>query len=181
MKPIVFLDRDGTINVDHGYVTDPARVELIEGAAEGLLLLSEAGFDLVIVTNQSAIGRQMATSAEVEATNHRVLELVFDETGVVFHSIRYCPHHPDAGCECRKPKTGLVSDIIKLPDFDPLKAYMVGDKMSDIDFGRNIGIADSNLFLLPNSSAKAKESSQGEIVIASSLLAAAKVILKSHH
>ena len=134
---IVFLDRDGTINIDTGYVRDASKVELIEGAAVALGDLKRAGCELIIVSNQSGIGRGLITEAEAEEVSKRVQELLtLEDSDALFSKALYCPHSPDDGCDCRKPKTGLVDF-----QFSQAQAYIIGDKLSDIELGANLGIA----------------------------------------
>lgn len=154
---IVFLDRDGTINVDTGYVCNPDEVVLLDGAAEAIALLKKAGYLVIIVTNQSAIGRGYASSDDVEATNARVLELLraaYPDAEI--DEVLYCPHSPDDACPCRKPERGMLDGhgvaAIGIPlEFSAeelSEAWIVGDKMSDLEFGKNIGIPFERRILL---------------------------------
>lgn len=145
----IFLDRDGTINLDTGYVCNPEELVLLEGAAEAIALLRNAGFSLIIVTNQSAIGRGYAKKGDVESTNARLLELLLAESpDAEIDEVIYCPHSPEDGCLCRKPKTGMIEGHgVSLFGFplcfttkDLAGSWMIGDKFSDLEFGKNIGI-----------------------------------------
>lgn len=141
MNGLVFLDRDGTLNQDTGYVYDPETIELIPGAAEAVAALREAGFGVVVISNQSAIGRGMASSPQVDATNRALAELLLDQApGAKLDAVLYCPHLPGDNCECRKPKTGLLKFVPEsiIAPFE--QCWMVGDKTSDILFGQNAGI-----------------------------------------
>jgi len=109
-KPVVFLDRDGTINEEVGYLDDPARLRLISGAAEGIKLLNQAGFCVVVVTNQSGIARGYFTAHTVEAI-HQELARQLSEYRARIDAFYYCPHLPDEGCRCRKPRPGLLYEI----------------------------------------------------------------------
>ena len=145
--PTVFLDRDGTINVDTGYVTSPDRVELIPGVAKAMGSLARAGFRLVIVSNQSAIGRGKATAEDVEATNQQLISLLAAEDPDAWPDIiLYCPHAPDEGCECRKPSVGLVK--VAGLEYDRSKSWVFGDKLSDISFGLNLGLPKEQCILV---------------------------------
>lgn len=138
-RPTVFLDRDGTINVDTGYVTSPDRIELIPGAAQALGALARGGFRLVIVSNQSAVGRGKATAADVDATNQRLIALLAAEDPDAWPDlILYCPHAPDEQCGCRKPKIGLIESAAL--EYEPAVSWMFGDKLSDIKFGLQLGL-----------------------------------------
>ena len=133
----LFLDRDGTLITDVGYPRDPALVEPLPGALEALRALS-ARFALVIVSNQSGIGRGLITPAEARAVHDRVIA-VFAGAGVDFAGAYYCPHAPGDGCPCRKPAPGLLLDAARDLGLDLAGSVMVGDKASDIAAGLAAG------------------------------------------
>jgi D-glycero-D-manno-heptose 1,7-bisphosphate phosphatase len=133
----LFIDRDDTLIVDVGYPRDPALVAPLPGAIDALRAL-QAGFALVIVSNQSGIGRGLITPAEARAVHDRVVEL-FARGGVGFAGAYYCPHPPDAGCPCRKPAPGLLLDAARELGLDVARSLVVGDKASDIAAGRAAG------------------------------------------
>jgi D-glycero-D-manno-heptose 1,7-bisphosphate phosphatase len=134
----VLLDRDGTINIDRDYLSDPAQLELIAGAAEGLRLLKRLGCGLIVVTNQSGVGRGKFGVAEVEAVHARLRQILADE-GVKLDGIYYCPHVAEDGCGCRKPARGLIDQAARDLRFDPSTSFVIGDKASDIELGRTVG------------------------------------------
>jgi D-glycero-D-manno-heptose 1,7-bisphosphate phosphatase len=136
-RPALFIDRDGTLITDVGYPRNPARVELLPGAIDALLD-AQRRFALVIVSNQSGIGRGLITEAEARAVHDRVIE-AFARAGVAFAGAYYCPHAPDAGCPCRKPAPGLVLDAARELGLDVARSIMLGDKASDITAGRAAG------------------------------------------
>ena len=136
----VFLDRDGTLIVERHYLSNPDDVELTHGAGEGLRLLRDAGCRFILITNQSGVGRGMFSKEDVDRVHVRLAELLEAE-GVLLDGIFYCPHAPEAECDCRKPKTGLVRQAeetlgIKL---DGPNVVMIGDKPADVELGRAIG------------------------------------------
>jgi D-glycero-D-manno-heptose 1,7-bisphosphate phosphatase len=137
-RRFVLLDRDGTIIVEKHYLSDPDGVELIAGAAEGLRSLQRLGLGLVIVTNQSAIGRGYFDGARLAEIHARLAELLAAE-GVRLDGVYVCPHHPDAGCACRKPAPGLVLQAAAELGFDPAECFVVGDMASDVGLGRAVG------------------------------------------
>ena len=137
-RAAVFVDRDGTIMEDRGYLADPDGVRLLPGAPEALARLSRAGFALVLVTNQSGVNRGLLTMADVHAVNRRVEELLLP-AGVVFADVRVCPHRPDENCTCRKPNPGMILEAARHLDLDPARSYMIGDKPSDAEAGRAAG------------------------------------------
>lgn len=137
-RSAVFLDRDGTIIVERHYLHDPAGVELLPGAAEGLRRMRALGLPLIVVSNQSGIGRGYFGRKDVERVHGRLIELLEPE-GVTLDAFHICPHAPDAGCRCRKPGTGLVLRAGSELGIDPRASFVVGDKPCDIDLGRAAG------------------------------------------
>ncbi len=135
---VVFLDRDGTINEDVGYLDSPDGLVIIDGALEAIGLLKEAGLRVVIVTNQSGLSRGFIEEEALEAIHKRLLSLL-SERGISIDGIYHCPHLPEDGCGCRKPKTGLVERALKDMGIDPDSLYVVGDKISDLELAHNIG------------------------------------------
>ncbi len=135
-KRAVFLDRDGVINSDVGDVDDPANIKLVEGTVEGLIALRDAGFALIIVSNQSAIGRNTVTKDGVDAVNaHIVGEL--KKYGVTILKVYYCPHRSDEGCACRKPGTEHLEKAADEFGIALGKCWFIGDRWSDIECGKN--------------------------------------------
>jgi D-glycero-D-manno-heptose 1,7-bisphosphate phosphatase len=137
-RRFVLLDRDGTIIVEKDYLSDPDDVELVAGAAEALRRLASLGLGLVVVTNQSGIGRGYFDMAQLDRIHGRLREQLARE-GVRLDGIYSCPHHPDAGCGCRKPGTGLVERAAAIHGFDPRASFVVGDLASDLGLGRALG------------------------------------------
>lgn len=134
----ILLDRDGTIIVDKHYLSDPAGVELLPGAGSGLKLMCEMGYRLVVLTNQSGVGRGYYDEAAVHACNERMLELL-QPYGVTIDGIFYCIHTPEENCQCRKPAVGMMMEAAKVHGFDPKMTVMIGDKKADIVMGHNAG------------------------------------------
>jgi D-glycero-D-manno-heptose 1,7-bisphosphate phosphatase len=144
MKPdsgserVVILDRDGTIVVDHGYLSDPGALEFMPGAAAGLRWLHEQGYRLVVVTNQSGVGRGLFTIERMHEVHEALLQMVREE-GARLEAIYFCPHAPEAKCACRKPETGLLLQAAQDLGFEPSAAIVIGDKGTDVEFGRRVG------------------------------------------
>ncbi len=130
----VLLDRDGTIIVDRDYLSDPACVELLDGAAEGLRRLSDLGVGLAVLTNQSGVGRGYFDMQAVLRVNERMTALLAHH-GVQLAGIYICPHAPGDGCICRKPLPGLVAQAAEQLAFDPGEAVVIGDKAADVQLG----------------------------------------------
>ncbi len=134
----VFLDRDGTINREVHYLSRPEQLELLPGASEGLRSLHEAGYLLVVVTNQSAVGRGLLNRDRLDEI-HRCLSGMLDAEGVKIAAWYDCPHRPDDGCSCRKPAIGLFERGRRELGISLDHAWMVGDRLSDLQAGRAIG------------------------------------------
>jgi histidinol-phosphate phosphatase family protein len=134
----IFLDRDGTIIRERHHLCDPELVELLPGAAEGLRRMREMGFALVVVTNQSVIGRGLIDEPRLEQIHARMRELLRIE-GVDVDAIFHCPHTPDDGCDCRKPATGMIDRACEQLRVRPEDAFVIGDKACDIELGRAVG------------------------------------------
>lgn len=137
-KVAVFLDRDGTINIDTGYVSSPEDFDFLPAAKKGLKLLQENGFLLFIVTNQSGLNRGFFTLHDLGKI-HSKLEEELAEEGVRLEKIFFCPHHPDERCECRKPSPAAVLQIAEQYGIDLRKSFFIGDKVTDVRTGINAG------------------------------------------
>jgi D-glycero-D-manno-heptose 1,7-bisphosphate phosphatase len=137
-RSFAVLDRDGTIISECHHLCDPDQVELIDGAASGLRELIEMGLGLVIVTNQSVVGRGMIDEAGLERIHGRLRQLL-EAQGVQIDGIYWCPHRPEAGCACRKPGTALLEQAARDLHFEPATSFVIGDKECDIDLGRSVG------------------------------------------
>ncbi len=133
----VFLDRDGTLNKDTGYVRSPDEVELLPGVGSALARLKRAGVRLVVVTNQSGVARGIFTMADVERV-HAKLQALLQAEGVEVDAIYCCPHHPDDGCACRKPNTAMVDRAVRDLGLDLSRAYVVGDQKRDIELAQRL-------------------------------------------
>ncbi len=141
-----FIDRDGVINEERNYVSQIEDFHLIPGAVEGLAQLSDAGFSLVVITNQSGIGRGLYSEADFDyLTEHMRHELA--RQGIEIAGVYYCPHHPKAGlghyrveCNCRKPQPGMLLDAARELGLSLADSVLVGDKTSDIEAGRRAGL-----------------------------------------
>ena len=142
MKPAVFLDRDGVINevLSHRvkFVNKPEDFHLLPGAGEAIHLINEAGYPVFVVTNQGGIGLGYMKETSLEAV-HRKMEADLALYDAVITDIAYCPHRPDAGCACRKPKGKMLEDLAAKYKIDLKASYMAGDREPDIYAGKKAG------------------------------------------
>jgi len=145
-NPAVFLDRDGTVIKEVGYLNSLSKVELLPGVPKALAVLHDAGFKLFIVTNQSGVARGLFTESFVRET-HELLFNMLKERGCFLDGFYYCPHHPTEGkppyvgeCNCRKPKPGMVLQAAYEHNLDLTRSWIIGDKKSDILTAKNIGM-----------------------------------------
>lgn len=137
MSKAIFLDRDGTINVDKHYLYKVEEFEFIPGVIEGLQMLSKAGYKLIIITNQSGIGRGYYTEEEFQKLNRWMIDTLADYN-IKIEKVYYCPHLPDAqidkyriDCNCRKPKLGMYHTAIQKYGIDVKNSYAIGDRLRD--------------------------------------------------
>ncbi|MDH3504980.1 MAG: HAD-IIIA family hydrolase [Nitrospirota bacterium] len=135
----VFLDRDGTLNHDRGYVTSPEQLVLFPGVPEAIARLNHLGVMVLLVTNQSAIGRGMMTIEGLELIHERLAELI-RPYGASIDGIFFCPHRPQDGCGCRKPKAGLIDQAVNRFALDLSQCYLVGDKRSDLEVAQTVSV-----------------------------------------
>ena len=136
MIKALFLDRDGVINIDHGYVSKIEKFEFTEGIFELLHLFIEKGYKLFIVTNQSGIGRHYYSEDDFKKLTNWMLE-AFKKEHIAIESVAYCPHAPEEKCNCRKPQMGMVDEILTQNEIDLESSWLIGDKQSDIDLAIN--------------------------------------------
>ena len=141
----VFLDRDGTINEQMGYINQLSRFQLLPGVGQAINRLNQAGWPVVVVSNQSGVARGYFPADLVEKVHGYMVELLARD-GARLDGVYYCPHHPRAEldsyrkeCNCRKPRTGLFEQAASDLNLDLAKSYVIGDRSSDLKAGRNIG------------------------------------------
>ena len=146
----IFLDRDGTMNVSKGFISNADDLELIPGTIEAIKAINKSGALAIVITNQPVIARGECSFEELHNI-HNKLKTLLGEKGAFVDDIFYCPHHPDKGfegevpelkfdCECRKPKTGMIDEAVKKYNIDLSKSYMVGDSTMDLELARNAGV-----------------------------------------
>ena len=172
MKKAVFLDRDGTINVDYGYVSRVEKFEILPGAVEGLKKMRSMDYLLIIISNQSGIGRGYYSIPDYE----KVMETMHQQLGqkgITIDDCFYCPHSPESNCSCRKPGTKMIEEAIRKWDVNVSESFFIGDKESDMKAGRKSGLKTILI------SEKEKDFKQNYQV--KNLLEAAEIIEKEHN
>jgi D-glycero-D-manno-heptose 1,7-bisphosphate phosphatase len=137
-RRFAILDRDGTINAEREYISSPDQVELLPRTLKGLRRLCDLGLGIIVITNQSGVGRGYYGMAQVEAVHERLRELLAADR-VELNGIYVCPHAPDDGCNCRKPRTGLLEQARRDLGFSPHKCFVIGDKPTDVGLGKAVG------------------------------------------
>ena len=177
MNKAIFLDRDGTLNPDPGYISNPDDFELFPGVPEALVKLQTAGYKLVIITNQSGIARGLITPEQLDAVHQKMLSL-FVPYNIKIEGIYHCPHHPDfpsedgiSVCNCRKPAPGMIYKAIEDLNIEPNESFMIGDKLSDVELGINSGVSSIKI-------GTAREEKHPEIPFFATLADAVNWILK---
>ena len=130
----VFLDRDGTINHDYGYISDPNNFDLIHGVRAALRLLLEVDFKIFVVSNQSGVARGLFDEKQLKIIEKKMIDELL-KGDVRLSGIKYCIHHPDDGCKCRKPSPIMVKELAKEYNVDLTHSYFIGDKILDVKTG----------------------------------------------
>ena len=148
----VFFDRDGTLNVEKGYLCDTEKFAFIEGAPDAVKFLNDRNIKVIVITNQSGVARGFFTESDVN-NFHDFMRKEFEKFDAHIDGFYYCPHHPKAevekyrvDCDCRKPKPGLILKACRDFDIDPEKAIMIGDMPRDPESGENAGLKKGILF-----------------------------------
>lgn len=147
MRPAVFFDRDGVLNVDDGYVFEPNKINWIDGAAEAITSVNRAGYFAFVVTNQSGVARGLYEERHVQAL-HSWMSSELGKRGAVIDAFEYCPHHPEGMIaeyrrtfECRKPKPGMIDSLARRYPVDLTKSFLIGDKQSDMAAAAAAGLS----------------------------------------
>ena len=138
-RPAAFLDRDGVLNVDHGYAHRADQLDWVEGAPEVVRLLNEAGFAVIVVTNQSGVARGMYSEADIQAL-HAHMQEALNAQGARIDAFYHCPHHPEGTveafaveCDCRKPGTGMLEQAARDWPLDLERSFLIGDRDGDME------------------------------------------------
>ena len=173
-KRAAFLDRDGTVIIERDYLADPDGVELVSGAVEALRALRDAGFDLIVVTNQSGIARGLYAESDFRAVQKRLDDILVD-AGVPLTAVYFCPHHPDhtGPCDCRKPNPGMYLQAAEEHQIDLGRSVYIGDRLKDVSAAASFG----GLGILVQTGYGAEEAQRrtGGVRVATGLLEAAQM------
>ncbi|MDT7041811.1 D-glycero-beta-D-manno-heptose 1,7-bisphosphate 7-phosphatase [Candidatus Nitronereus thalassa] len=138
-RPTLFFDRDGTLNRDTGYIKSPEELVLFPGVVEAIKQCNDLGMPVMVVTNQSGLARGFFTTEDLESI-HQHLKDQLCNGGAWIDDIFVCPHHPDDGCECRKPNPGMIEQAAARYSIDLEKSYVVGDKYIDVELAARSGL-----------------------------------------
>jgi D-glycero-D-manno-heptose 1,7-bisphosphate phosphatase len=180
LKKVVFLDRDGTINVDSAdYIKSRSEFDFLPGSIEAIRNLTASGFISIVITNQSALARKFISPEELDAMHAMMCRTVAAGGGKI-SDIFFCPHLPDEGCECRKPVPGLIYQARQKYNIELSDSIMVGDNAKDIACGRNAGCGRTVLVKSgkdPDVERELKKKSIAADFVAGNLLEAAEWII----
>jgi len=171
-RRFVLIDRDGTINVEKNYLSDPDQLELYPGVGAAIRHLNQCGLGIAVVTNQSGIARGYFNLDRLEQIHNRLYALLEAE-GAVIDGIYICPHAPEDDCTCRKPLPGMVEQAVADHHFDPARSFMIGDKEVDVELGRGVGA--TTFLVRTGHGANHVEGSKADYVVAD-LPAAVRII-----
>lgn len=178
LNKAVFIDRDDTINRDVHYCSRPEDFQLLPGVGAGIRLLNQERLKVVVITNQSGIARGYFTEEMLERIHQKMTDELA-KYGARVDAIFYCPHHPNEGCECRKPKPKLAHQAIKQLNINPRQSFSIGDRLMDVELARAIGCKS---VMVPSEHGKEelKNSSLFPDYIASDFESAAKWIIEQN-
>ena len=173
MKKAVFLDRDGVIIEQVAYLSKPEQAVLIPGAVEALRIIHRHGDLAVVISNQSGVGRGYFTAADVDAVHDRIQQLLA-RSGEKVDEFRYCPHAPDEACTCRKPSPKMILKSAERFGIDVQASLMLGDRMSDLECGKNAGCAKSVLVRTGYGAEQEPKAREAGFAVADDMLAAVR-------
>lgn len=134
---VVFLDRDGTVIEEKDFIKTPEEIEFLPGSIEAIKILRELGYKIIVISNQSGIGRGILTEEMVTKVNESFLERLKKEDAEI-DALYFCPHRPEDNCDCRKPGTGLIQKAVEEHKLDLRDAVVIGDKLSDVELGKKL-------------------------------------------
>jgi D-glycero-D-manno-heptose 1,7-bisphosphate phosphatase len=179
--PAVFVDRDGTLILEVGYLSRLEQIEVLPGAAEAVRLLGQRGIKVVVITNQSGIARGLISEGDLDVI-HQELKRRLARCGAFLDGIYYCPHHPTEGrdpyrvtCDCRKPNIGLVRQAVAELNLDLGRSYVVGDQDSDMELAARIGA--KGILIQNNKAEGERRKAKMKLLVVKDLLESARWII----
>lgn len=173
MNKAIFLDRDNTIIDDVPYAADPDKVVIMPGVVDALKAFRDAGYLLIVITNQSGIGRGLFTEKDMNLVNEK-MALLFKEFDIKFNDILHCPHQPEDNCECRKPSPKLIETAAAKHNISLKDSVMIGDKVSDVESGVAAGCGVN---ILLKSANKVYDQYSKNIVLVNSITEAQAIVV----
>jgi D-glycero-D-manno-heptose 1,7-bisphosphate phosphatase len=147
-KPAIFLDRDGTINKLNGYITNFEQIQILDGVPAAIKIFNKLEFVVIVITNQPVINMGLITDQELQSIHHKIQSEIFANGGLI-HTFLYCPHEDLSkvtnrklaiDCNCRKPKSGLIDQALKLSPINIKESWLIGDSWRDVELAQNLGI-----------------------------------------
>ena len=136
---LIILDRDGTIIENVPYLKDKSKIKIKEGVVEGLSLAISNGFELVVASNQSGVGRKLLTSQDVNEINLEISRILL-VSGIKLNQFIFCPHLPKTRCKCRKPENGMIEEILRVKQIERNNSFLIGDMITDAEAAHKSGI-----------------------------------------
>ena len=173
MKAAIFLDRDGNLIKDSGFLSDPAKAFIYPFTVEALKLLQKK-FDLFIVTNQCGIARGIISAEEADAVNKHIIDFL-STNGIDIKECYVCPHDIDEGCKCRKPQPFFAEQAAVKYNLDLSRSYVIGDHLSDINFAETFG--GTGIYVMTGHGGHHRHSVPDDVIVCRNLLYAAKKII----
>jgi histidinol-phosphate phosphatase family protein len=138
-RKVIFFDRDNTLIIDKNYMHDPADLKFYDDSFSALKIMKNKGYEFIIITNQSGVGRGIFSIAQMHQFNSAMIE-EFKKQDIEFIDLKFCPHSPEDGCDCRKPSPKMINECLTTFDIDLEKSYMIGDKVIDAQCGEAAGL-----------------------------------------
>ena len=179
-KPAIFIDRDGTLNVEKNYLHKWEEWEWIHGAVEAIKRFNTAGYLVIVTSNQAGVARGLYSEGDIDAL-HRQADADLQRQGGHINAYYYCPHHPEHGdvrdCECRKPAPGMLLKAALAHNIDLLHSYIIGDKISDVEAGLNCGVTP--ILVETGYGAKGRAELPPAVLVVRDIGAAAELILNT--
>ena len=179
---VAFLDRDGTVIEEKDFIRTPDEIEFIPGSIEAIKILKKLDYKIIVISNQSGIGRGILTVEMVAKVNEGFLKKLKKENAEI-DALYFCPHHPEDNCDCRKPRTSLIQKAVEEQKLDLEDAVVIGDKLSDVELGKKLG-AKTVLVLTGYGKREAEKANTSQIepdFIADNLLGAVNWLRNSRY